>query len=100
MALRLLARRCPCPQCKGEPDLAGQQPARFLGKELWPPSSPDYNPLDYYVWGRVRGLSAGPPQHCGVPEDGHQQQIRSHAACGDYARLLPLQVQDQVCHPG
>ena len=23
----------------------------FLGKEVWPPSSPDCNPLDYYVWG-------------------------------------------------
>ena len=23
----------------------------FWGKDLWPPSSPDCNPLDYYVWG-------------------------------------------------
>ena len=23
----------------------------FWGKEVWPPSSPDCNPLDYYVWG-------------------------------------------------
>ncbi len=22
-------------------------------KEFWPPSSPDLNPLDYYVWGVV-----------------------------------------------
>ena len=22
----------------------------FWGKEVWPPSSPDCNPLDYYVW--------------------------------------------------
>ena len=24
----------------------------FWGKEVWPPSSPDCNPLDYYVWGK------------------------------------------------
>ena len=23
----------------------------FWGKNLWPPSSPDCSPLDYYVWG-------------------------------------------------
>ena len=23
----------------------------FWGKEVWPPSSPDCNPFDYYVWG-------------------------------------------------
>ena len=23
----------------------------FWSKEFWPPNSPDYNPLDYYVWG-------------------------------------------------
>ena len=25
----------------------------FWSKEFWPPSSPDLNPLDYYVWGVV-----------------------------------------------
>ena len=24
---------------------------KHLGKGVWPPSSPDCNPLDYYVWG-------------------------------------------------
>ncbi|QQP42488.1 Uncharacterized protein FKW44_017172 [Caligus rogercresseyi] len=23
----------------------------FWSKEIWPPSSPNCNPLDYYVWG-------------------------------------------------
>ena len=23
----------------------------FWPKDIWPPSSPDLNPLDYYVWG-------------------------------------------------
>ncbi len=23
----------------------------FWAKEVWPPSSPDCNPLDYFVWG-------------------------------------------------
>ncbi|QQP50491.1 Uncharacterized protein FKW44_011505, partial [Caligus rogercresseyi] len=25
--------------------------AMVWSKEMWPPSSPDCNPLDYYVWG-------------------------------------------------
>ena len=33
----------------------------FFNKSLWPPSSPDFNPLDYYVWGVVeRGVNRGP----------------------------------------
>ena len=26
----------------------------FIPKELWPPSSPDANPLDYFVWGYLK----------------------------------------------
>ena len=25
----------------------------FIGKEEWPPNSPDLNPLDYHVWGTM-----------------------------------------------
>ena len=25
----------------------------FIGKEEWPPNSPDLNPLDYHVWGAL-----------------------------------------------
>jgi len=25
--------------------------ARFIGPDLWPPNSPDLNPVDYKVWG-------------------------------------------------
>ena len=25
----------------------------FLGRDQWPPSSPDLNPCDYYLWGRM-----------------------------------------------
>ncbi|KOC62582.1 hypothetical protein WH47_04243 [Habropoda laboriosa] len=29
--------------------------------DLWPPSSPDYNPLDYYMWGVVEAkVNANP----------------------------------------
>ena len=27
--------------------------ASFWDKNMWPPNSPDLNPLDYYVWGVV-----------------------------------------------
>ena len=25
----------------------------FVGKDQWPPNSPDLNPLDYHVWGAM-----------------------------------------------
>ena len=25
----------------------------FIGKDEWPPNSPDFNPLDYHVWGAM-----------------------------------------------
>ena len=31
--------------------LLKQQTPRFLGPDLWPPNSPDLNPVDYKVWG-------------------------------------------------
>ena len=27
--------------------------ANFWSKDIWPPSSPDLNPLDFYFWARV-----------------------------------------------
>ena len=33
----------------------------FWGKEVWPPSSPDCNPLDYYLWGTTeRSVNSSP----------------------------------------
>ena len=28
--------------------------SEFIGKDEWPPNSPDLNPLDYHVWGAMR----------------------------------------------
>ena len=28
----------------------------FLGREEWPPSSPDINQCDYYLWGRLEAI--------------------------------------------
>ena len=28
--------------------------SEFIGKDEWPPNSPDFNPLDYHVWGAMR----------------------------------------------
>jgi len=27
--------------------------SEFIGKDEWPPNSPDLNPLDYHVWGAM-----------------------------------------------
>ena len=35
--------------------LAANTPS-FFDKDEWPPNSPDLNPLDYYLWGRLEAL--------------------------------------------
>ena len=36
-------------------------PAIFQTSEVWPPSSPDCNPLDYYLWGTTeRSVNRSP----------------------------------------
>ena len=39
---------------KGTPTWLSQNLPTFWGEEVWPPSSPDCNPLDYYVWGACK----------------------------------------------
>jgi len=34
--------------------------SRFHYLEIWRLNSPKLNPLDYYIWGNVRGLSRAP----------------------------------------
>jgi len=34
----------------------------FIAKDLWPPNSPNLNPLDYHVSGNVEGLSQAPSE--------------------------------------
>lgn len=48
-----------CLEC----DLVVAQGAKyqFLSKMEWPPSSPDFNPLDYSVWGNVRKRACAKP---------------------------------------
>jgi hypothetical protein len=28
---------------------------RIISKDIWPPRSPDLTPLDYYLWGAMKG---------------------------------------------
>ena len=39
----------------GEGKQAPELPEAPTNKEVWPPSSPGCNPLDYYVWGVTEG---------------------------------------------
>jgi len=34
--------------------LLAQETPRFIGPDLWPPNSPDLNPVDYKVWGLLQ----------------------------------------------
>ena len=41
----------PAHNAKKTQDWLRENNPAFWGKEVWPPSSPDCNPLDYYLWG-------------------------------------------------
>jgi hypothetical protein len=41
----------PAHNSKRAQDWCRENLLEFWGKELWPPTSPDCNPLDYFVWG-------------------------------------------------
>ena len=41
----------PAHNAKKTQDWLRENVPAFWGKEVWPPSSPDCNPLDYYLWG-------------------------------------------------
>jgi len=34
--------------------LLARETPRFIGPDLWPPNSPDLNPVDYNVWGLLQ----------------------------------------------
>ena len=40
--------------------------SEIIGVSLWPPSSPDHNPLDYAIWGVLENKkNATPPPNIG-----------------------------------
>jgi len=41
----------PYHRAKGTTKLLQQETPDFIGPNLWPPNSPDLNPVDYKVWG-------------------------------------------------
>ena len=49
--LYLPARRCPGSHRMPVSGLVGSYSFDFIGKDEWPPNSPDINSLDYCVWG-------------------------------------------------
>jgi hypothetical protein len=54
----------------------------FWKKEIWPPSSSDCNPMDYFVWGiSERDVNRSPhPQ--GGPQEGLQQvPVQARGGC-------------------
>jgi hypothetical protein len=45
------AGRGACPHVQEDPGLVRENLSFFWEKKVWPPSSPDCNLLDYFVWG-------------------------------------------------
>jgi len=50
----LSARQCASTPCTWNSGLLAQETPRFIGADLWPPNSPDLNPVDYKIWGCCR----------------------------------------------
>ena len=51
--LHLSARRSPAHTAALGQDWIQKSCPDFIGKDQWPPNSPDLNPLDYHVWGAM-----------------------------------------------
>ena len=43
----------PCHTAKKTQDWLSENVKKFIPKDVWPPSSPDLNPLDYGIWGQL-----------------------------------------------
>ena len=63
----------------------------FVPFSHWPPSSPDLNPLDYFVWSYVRERHQhDPPQHQSQPDSRHPPSIRRAPAGACGKSMLPV----------
>ena len=49
-AIRVPGGLCPCPRLQDDAGLAAEQ-CNHWSPDLWPPNSPDLNPLDHFIWG-------------------------------------------------
>lgn len=69
----------------------------FFGKEVWPPSSMDWNTLDNYVLGIcVRTINRS-SHNTGIPEDGHSERIRGAEMTSVCSRYLSI--SEYPCQP-
>ena len=44
--------------CEKHDKLPQRENVSFIKPQMWPPNSPDLNPVDYAVWGALRSSSA------------------------------------------
>ena len=55
----------------------------FIAKEMWHLNSLQLNPLEYHVWGTVRGLSQAPPTPNMVGELKEMLQVTAYKSGSD-----------------
>ena len=53
VAICMAARLSPLPHLRKKQKWLSANFYDFTGPNVWPPNSPDLNPMDYYVWGAV-----------------------------------------------
>ena len=63
----------------------------FVPFSHWPPSSPDLNPLDYFVWSYVKNITIHDlPQHQSQPDRRHPLSIRRALNSACEKGMLPV----------
>ena len=81
-----------------------QATPEFISPELWPPNSPDINPVDYKIWGCVQERMYQKPRHdmdqlkCLVKVWSNMQQTVINAAIGDWRKRLRACVRAKGHH--
>ena len=77
------------PQVQRDAGLASEGVLRFVPFSHWPPSSPDLNPLDCFVWSYVENIT-NMTSHNSQPDCHHPPSIR-RAPAGAYGKgMLPV----------
>jgi hypothetical protein len=67
---------------------------RIISKNIWPPLSPDFTPLDYYLWGAMRSAVYKDSSHTPWTERSYRRFHQEHPSVWTVVYLCK---QDKMC---
>jgi len=95
----------PAHQARETVDLLKCETPDFISLSLWPPNSPDLNPVDYAVWGiiqdrvyKTKVKDVEELRQCIMYEWEHLDQHIIETAIRDYELVLPLKEDSLSMH--